>query len=101
MPEILFCAIIYYEFPFNCRTEKKKYVSFKFILCIVYGYLHFDFESKKLNTRQIGVHEHLAMLLSLGFNIWARGMRTIAIKSLYQQHSISVSLLGHRSEKCI
>lgn len=59
------------------EQRKEKCVSFKFILCIVYGYLRFDFESKKLNTRQIGVHEHLAVLLSLGVNIWARGMRTI------------------------
>lgn len=79
MPEILFCAIINYEFPFNCRTEKRKCVSFKFVLCIVYGYLHIDFESRMLNTRQVGVHEHLAVLLSLGFSIWARGMRTVTI----------------------
>lgn len=79
------------------EQKKRKFVSFKFILCIVYGYLHFDFESKRLNTRQIGVHEHLAVLLSLGFNIWTRGMRPKAIKSLYQH----VSPRPHRLEKCI
>lgn len=59
--------------------HREECVSFEFILCIVYSYLCFDFASKKLNTRQRGVHEHLAMFLSLGFNIWARGMRTITI----------------------
>jgi len=37
---------------------------------MVYGYLHFDFESKKLTTRQIGVQEHIA---------WAGGRRTITV----------------------
>lgn len=50
--------------------QKRKCVSFQFILCIVYVYLRFDFESKKLNTRWIGIREHLAVLLSLGVSVY-------------------------------
>lgn len=56
--------------------RKKECVSFTFILCIVYGYPCFDLESRKLNTEQIGVHQHTAVLLSLGVNMWTKGMRT-------------------------
>lgn len=45
-------------------------MSIQFIFCIVYVYLRFDFESKKLNTRWIGVREHLAVLLSLGVPLY-------------------------------
>lgn len=45
-----------------------------FILCIVYGYPCFNLENRKSNTEQIGVHERLAVLISLGDNMWAKGM---------------------------
>lgn len=63
----------------SLTEQRKENVWALSLYYVLYTVIYTDFESKKLNTRQMGVLEHLVVLLSLRVKIRATGMGTITV----------------------